>query len=122
MTDRVLTVKAQSMPIAKHHPVTKELSPQQKTIQRVRQPNLSSPSSSDSDEDFEDWALEIYEWLSLVTLESPRICLQDTIDPFLSRYQVPNNESETALNLVMLTWSGLIPASWIRKLLICLSR
>lgn len=120
VTDCSITVE--DVPITKHHPVTKECSPQQKTTERVRVSYLSPPHSSDSNDDFEDWALEIYEWLSLVAMKSPRILSEDTIDPFLSRYQVPDNDSGKALNTLILTWTGFIPAMWIRHLFVYLSR
>ena len=109
-------------PITKHHPVTKECAHQMKTTERVSAPNLNPPHSSDSDEHFEDWALETSEWLSLVALESPRILSEDPIDPFLSRYQVPHNDSGKVFNMVTLTWTGFIPASWMRCLFVYLSR
>lgn len=122
-TTRSLTaiLAAKEIPITKHHPVTKSCSPQKRTTERVRVPNISPPLSSDSDADFEDWALETYEWLSLVALESPRILSEDTIDPFLSRYQIPHNDSGKALNMITLTWTGFIPALWIMHLFILLS-
>ena len=113
---------AEDPPIAKHHPVTKDCLPQLTTTEGVRVPNLSLAHASDCDDDFEDWALETYEWLSLVTLESPRIVVNDAIDPFLSRYQVPDSDSGKDSNVVTLTWTGLIPASWIMQLFILLSR
>lgn len=113
---------AKDAPIAKHHPVTKEISPQQKITKRVRVPNLRARHSSESDDDFKDWAFEIYEWLGLVTLESPRVLLGDSIDPFLSRYQVPDDNSGEAINMVTLTWIGFVPAPWIRDLFLLLSR
>ena len=60
--------------------------------------------------------MEIYEWLSLVGLQSPRVVLGDAIDPYLSRYQVPNDNSENTMNLVTLTWTGFLPAQWVRGL------
>lgn len=113
---------AKDAPNVKHHPVTKECSPHQKTSERVPIPNLSPPHSSDSDDDVEDWALETYEWLSLVAMESPRILSEDIIDPFLSRYQLPDGDSGKSFNMVTLTWTGFIPALWIRELFIYLSR
>lgn len=113
---------ANEAPISKHHPVIKECPPQQKTMKRVRVPNLSPPRSSESDDGFEYWALETYEWLSLVATESPRVCSEDTIDPFLSRYQVPARDSEKISNMVTLRWTGLIPTCWVRQIFIYLSR
>lgn len=123
--DRKVTnysVTARDAPITKHHPMAKQCSPQQKNIDRVQVPNLGPPHSSESVDDFEDWTLETYEWLSLVAMESPRILSEDTIDPFLSRYQVPDNDPGKVLNMVTLTWTGFIPASWIMHLFISLLR
>ena len=116
------SIAARDVPITKHYPVTKECSPQQKTTERVRVPNLSAPRTSDYKDDFEEWALETYEWLSLVAMESPRILSEDTIDPFLSRYQVPQSDSGKAFTMVTLTWTGFIPAFWIKNLMVFLSR
>ena len=122
-TTRSLTavLAAKETPITKHHPVTKSCSPQKRTIEKVRVPKPGPPLTPDSDEEFEDWALETYEWLSLVALESPRILSEDTIDPFLSRYQIPQNDSGKALNMVTVTWNGFIPALWIMQFFIVLS-
>ena len=120
VTDRSET--ANNAPITRHHPVTKECLPQQETTKRVRIPNLNPSRSSDSHEDFEDWALETYEWLSLIAMESPRVCLEDTIDPFLSRYQVPDGDPGILSNMTILTWTGLIPNCWVRTLFIHLSK
>lgn len=113
---------ARDAPITKHHPMAKQCSPQQKNIDRVQVPNLGPPHSSESVDDLEDWTLETYEWLSLVAMESPRILSEDTVDPFLSRYQVPDNDPGKVLNMVTLTWTGFIPASWIMHLFISLLR
>ncbi|CAF9909444.1 hypothetical protein IMSHALPRED_008363 [Imshaugia aleurites] len=108
-------------PITKHHPVIKECSLQQRTTARVRVPNLTPPYPSDSNDGFEYWTLGIYEWLGLVTMESPRILSEDIIDPFLSRYEVPHNDSRKAFNVVTLTWTGFIPALWLKNLMVYLS-
>ena len=113
---------AQDLPIAKHHPVTKDCLPQLTVTEGVHVPILSTAPALDCDDDFEDWALETYEWLSLVGLKSPRIVVNDAIDPFLSRYQVPDSDLGKIFNMVALTWTGLIPVSWIMQLFIHLSR
>lgn len=118
----LIAIAAKETPITKHHPLTKGCLPQKRTIEKVRVPSIAPSIVPDSDEDLEDWALETYEWLSLVALESPRILSEDTIDPFLSRYQIPHNNSENVLNMVTLTWTGFIPATWITHIFIFLSR
>lgn len=67
--------------------------------------------NKDSDEDFREFAVDIYEWLSLISLESPRVNSGDNIDRFLSRYDQPIS-SDTAGELVKVTWIGFIPPSW----------
>ena len=106
--------------IAKHYPVTHNCSPHLATSRAVLVPNLADSHRTSSHDEFEHWSLEIYEWLSLVAGGSPRVLREDTVDPFLSRYQVPDANAENSLNLVTLTWVGLISASWIRTLFIAL--
>ena len=65
---------------------------------------------------FEDWAHDIHEWLGLVALQSPRIRADDAIDSYLSRYSVPESGSTVASDLIVLGWSGFIPAVWVRGL------
>lgn len=74
-----------------------------------------------SDDEFQDWALETYEWFGLVGIESPRILAGDSVDPFLCRYQLPYpqgdlRENLNSLNMVSVLWTGLLPAQWIRNL------
>jgi ribonuclease P/MRP protein subunit RPP40 len=67
--------------------------------------------------DFEDYAVDTHEWLSLVLLNSPRINPDDKIDPFLSRY-VPPGPSFTNSKLVKVTWQGFISPSWAHKMFV----
>ena len=107
-------------PIAKHYPVTHICSPCLAISQTVLVPNLARSRGTSSDDEFEHWSLELYEWLGLVAAGSPRVLREDNVDPFLSRYQVPDATAEQSLNMVTLTWVGLIPASWIRALFMAL--
>lgn len=68
--------------------------------------------------DFEEWATEIHEWLSLLALESPRILSKDRIDSFLSRYAVHDGDPTVELDIVKIEWRGLIPANRIRNLFV----
>lgn len=71
-------------------------------------------------EDYEDFATGIYEWLSLLRLESPRVLSGDQIDPYLSRYQVPGDNSEQvqATKLCRITWQGFFSSDWARQTLV----
>lgn len=107
-------------PIAKHYPVTHICSPRLTTSPPVLVPNLAHSDCASSHDQFEQWSLETYEWLSLVAAGSPRVLRGDTVDPFLSRYQVPDANDGKSLNLVTLTWVGLIPPGWITALFMVL--
>jgi ribonuclease P/MRP protein subunit RPP40 len=64
-------------------------------------------------------ATEIYEWLSLIRLESPRVVAEDTIDPYLSRYSPPEGDSAAAQTQVCkLSWQGFLSSSWLRGLFV----
>lgn len=65
-----------------------------------------------------DSCCEVQEWLGLVSIDSPRIRADDSIDPYLSRYEVPNREECKVSDLVKVTWRGLVPPAWIIKLLV----
>ena len=67
-------------------------------------------------DDFAEFTTDIYEWLSLVQLESPRVDANDRIDSFLSRYTPPEASSESLPeSLVRVSWSGFLPPSWAHK-------
>lgn len=66
----------------------------------------------------EETATELYEWLSLHRLQSPRATFGDVVDPFLSRYTVPCGEDAQA-QICLLSWNGLLDASWLREIVTC---
>ncbi|KAI4129459.1 MAG: hypothetical protein LQ338_002240 [Usnochroma carphineum] len=109
-------------PLSKHHPVTAASGPLS-----VRTAPLAIPDSLNSNDfeawstdDLEDHALQISEWLGLVSLQSPRVHHDDQIDPYLCRYSKPDGDPPRTKKLVLLSWSGLIPAEWLRQLFIAL--
>ena len=72
--------------------------------------------------ELEEYAAEVYEWLSLVRLGSPRVAVGDKIDPYLSTYAVPDgldNDSDGTQEgrLCRLSWEGFLPSTWTRELL-----
>lgn len=72
-----------------------------------------------SEEAQEHWG-SLAEWLAMVSLESPRVDENDTIDPYLSRYSVPDAEASSASDLISLKWHGFINPQWATKLFITL--
>ncbi|KAL9101091.1 MAG: hypothetical protein Q9163_003606 [Psora crenata] len=106
-------------PISQHHPVTRTVEPEKRKSDDVLVPSLGPTNASSSNVEFEQWALETYEWLGLVSMQSPRVQAGDKIDPFLSRYQLSTNDlAGQPANLITLTWKGLLPATWIRNLIV----
>jgi ribonuclease P/MRP protein subunit RPP40 len=71
-------------------------------------------------DDFGDFAVDLYEWLSLVSLGSPRVELNDKIDPFLSRYRPPKSEllDPQVSQLVKISWEGFLSPSWTHQTLV----
>ena len=93
------------------------------THANISLPPLSRPASllvgggqgSDRLETEED-VTELYEWLALVRLGSPRVQAADNIDPYLSRYQVPVSSDDDAAApsgaICTLRWSGFLSPTW----------
>jgi ribonuclease P/MRP protein subunit RPP40 len=87
-------------------------------------PPLKIPSAILADRNrqgLDEYAMEVYEWLSLVRLESPRVKVDDSIDPYLSSYVVPGSSSEIEQGrLCKISWQGFIPPSWAVNILAAL--
>ncbi|KAG9248393.1 ribonuclease P 40kDa subunit [Calycina marina] len=86
----------------------------------VSLPPLTPPTSDINigyESEFEDFAVETHEWFSLVSLDSPRVKLDDKVDSFLCRY-VPPGETHMKSRLVSITWKGFFPSSWAHNLLV----
>lgn len=69
----------------------------------------------------EEAVVELYEWLSLVRLGSPRVAAADRVDPYLSRYQVPAPAADDsrpplppppAGDVCTLRWRGFFSPTW----------
>lgn len=68
--------------------------------------------------ELDEYATDIYEWLSMVRLGSPRVAVGDAIDPYLSRYAVPGNPDDIFEGeLCKISWEGFICPTWTRQLL-----
>ncbi len=103
-------------PLDAHFPVRKTASPIITKGIQVKMPSLQPPEEPDPlyENDFEDYAEGILEWLSLISIGSPRVDPNDTVDPFLARY-VPPGDTFTSCKIVTVTWRGFIPSSWANK-------
>ena len=110
-------------PIREFHPVTKDCLPDKVCTPRVKIPSLIKNLNLCMPRD--ESIIDVGEWLGLVALQSPQVAQNETLDPYLCRYSIPLEESTdgTAIktsNLVILRWSGLIPAHWLRHLFVIL--
>lgn len=85
-------------------------------------PPLAPPPVTTADsgrEELPAFAGEIYEWLSLLRLESPRVSSTDSVDPYLSRYQQPGGPGQWPVaRLVTVVWEGLLPPCLACNLLV----
>lgn len=89
---------------------------------KVETPQLQPPNEQKNnfEDNFGDFAVDMYEWLSLICLESPRIDVNDRIDPFLSRYVSPKSESISTetVELVKIAWQGFMSPIWAHKIFV----
>ncbi|KAI1817893.1 ribonuclease P 40kDa subunit [Poronia punctata] len=102
-------------PLAKHFPTKYTSKPVMSKIEATIPPLAIPPAilKDGNREDLDEYATEAYEWLSLVRLESPRVEVGDTIDPYLSSYVVPGDASEHQKGeLCKISWRGFIPPRW----------
>jgi ribonucleases P/MRP protein subunit RPP40 len=119
-TDR--TPEISTDPLKTHFPIVVscplEISPQID----VELPRLQPPEGHRDtyEDDFSDFSVEMYEWISLISLGSPRVELDDKIDPFLSRYAHPaaGEQNLVVTELVKISWKGFASSSWAHKIFV----
>ena len=110
-----------SMPasLEKHFPAKFTASPSVFEGLEVRSVPLEIPSQARAEANrarFEMEANELYEWLSLIRLESPRIEVGHQVDSYLSRYDLPQAPASTT-KLDKVSWQGFISPRWLRETL-----
>ncbi|KAF2448027.1 hypothetical protein P171DRAFT_383358 [Karstenula rhodostoma CBS 690.94] len=111
------SLRAGTEPISIHHPTIHAIEPTTTKLPRTLVPRLkaSDPSSLYDAED----ALALHEYIGMLCLDSPRVSANDSIDPHLSRYEVPtfNGLVELATrDMVRMRWRGFIPPHFVREL------
>ena len=99
-----------------HFPTKLKVSPEITSDIKVSEPSLKphTQNTTEYEGDFEDFAIEIQEWLSLISLGSQRIDPDDTIDSALSRYVAPGDLTKST-KLVKIIWRGFIAPCWAHK-------
>ncbi|KAK3323679.1 ribonuclease P 40kDa subunit-domain-containing protein [Cercophora scortea] len=106
-------------PLAPHFPTKYTSNPGVMQNVEVVMPNMNPASGSIASgdrEEFEYFSTELYEWLSLVRLQSPRVQPKGQIDPYLCRYQVPG-DGQTS-NICKISWQGFLSPAWARHALV----
>ncbi|CAI7573524.1 unnamed protein product [Penicillium viridicatum] len=69
-----------------------------------------------SEGDLQEHSGSLSEWLAMVQMASPRLSGADDVDPYLSRYAVPDADESQACDLMSLKWHGLTSSRWIMQL------
>lgn len=109
-------------PLQKHHPTHVNAGPQSALQREVLVPDMKVPFTygigQPGQNDIQSWTYETLEWLGLVGIGSQRVLETDNIDPYLSRYTLPEGSLGFGRTLRTLTWNGLLTARWITALFV----
>lgn len=120
MLTLIPAVVSSSSPLEKHFPTSFTSSPGSVQDMRTAGVELAMPAAVLADGDrggLEEVSTELYEWLSLLRLESPRVSADDDIDPYLSRYSAPPR-IDGEMQICKISWQGFMSAGWLRELLV----
>lgn len=116
-----LTRNTETAPIGKLHPQFIESETRNARLGRIPTPSLDSLVTDEmSERDMQEACGSISEWLAMVQLASPRVSAEDDVDPYLSRYAVPDSTPTSTTDLMSLKWHGIIPPSWTMQLFLAL--
>ncbi|KAF2808428.1 uncharacterized protein BDZ99DRAFT_371552, partial [Mytilinidion resinicola] len=111
------TESNEETPISAFHAIIKTIKPTTTPLPSTKSPVLSSANLPDTYDP--DDSASLLEYLHLLSLSSPRLHASDSIDPYLSRYEVPEfgeHSGTEVRNLVKLRWHGFIPPLFVRRL------
>ncbi|KAI1382951.1 ribonuclease P 40kDa subunit [Hypoxylon trugodes] len=107
-------------PLARHYPTKYTSNPDVSQELLTKVPQLKPPPailSSQNRPDLDEFATDLYEWISLIRLGSPRVNVDDKIDPYLSGYAVPGESEMQEGKLCRISWQGFIPPKWTHRIL-----
>ncbi|KIW13387.1 hypothetical protein PV08_08575 [Exophiala spinifera] len=119
-------------PINAHHPNVQSLSPLIQTVRNVQFPlTLTAPISTfpgpRPPEEIQESIHDLFEFIDMLALASPRVQTTDSVDSFISGYRVPDPpESDKgsapvsgtrSASVKVVTWAGLLPAQWTLDIL-----
>ncbi|KIV88762.1 hypothetical protein PV10_08407 [Exophiala mesophila] len=118
----------------KHHPTIRPITPTSSLLPDVLVPSsitqpldLSPPPTSAKStlpsEETQESLYDLFEYIDMLSLRSPRILKDHRVDPFISRYVVPDEIEHAHPDphahvrpVRVMTWTGLISARWILQL------
>ncbi|KAI1074061.1 ribonuclease P 40kDa subunit [Whalleya microplaca] len=109
-------------PLLQHHPTKYMSDPGVFEGLHLSVPPLKPPPTILETQDrleLNEYATDIYEWLSLIRLDSARLRVDDQIDPYLSSYAVPGDpEDNEKGRLCRISWQGFISPTWTQRTLV----
>ncbi|KAF1956239.1 hypothetical protein CC80DRAFT_413497 [Byssothecium circinans] len=109
-------------PISKHQPFIHNIIPTITHLPKTLIPDLivsDLPSLYDHHN-----ALDLYEYINMLSLASPRVSAHDSIHPHLSRYEVSSlvDKRCRTKDLVRVRWRGLISPLFVREIYLMIRR
>ncbi|KAJ2902676.1 ribonuclease P 40kDa subunit-domain-containing protein [Zalerion maritima] len=106
-------------PLSKFQPYRRIINPVETEGVDLSIPPLEPTPDMIADRDeFDNFATETYEWLSLIRLQSPRVEAGDEVDPYLSLYRTPGDDGPMESTQVFkISWTGLVSSEWAQKTL-----
>lgn len=114
LEDAGLAEGAENKPIHKLQPQFVTCEAKQVDREQVIMPHFQGKRLSEMEEgDAQEYCGNLAEWLSLVQMGSPRVH-EDDIDPYLSRYAVPDAE-DLHVDIVSLKWHGFMSSQWVTQ-------
>ncbi|KAJ5779460.1 hypothetical protein N7457_007180 [Penicillium paradoxum] len=106
-------------PIKKAQPQLKTCEPQEIDHEQVITPPFYEDGKLPegmSEGDLQEYSGSLSEWIAMVQMGSPRVSGNDDVDPYLSRYAVPDADETRPSDLKSLKWHGFISSRWVMQL------
>ncbi|CAI6248701.1 unnamed protein product [Periconia digitata] len=109
------SLRAGQEPISQHQPCIKSIEPVISDLPNTLLPDISVADLSQLYD--HEGTLDLYEYIQMLCLTSPRVSAQDSIDPHLSRYEVPSlgATKPKSRNMVRVRWQGFISPQFARE-------
>lgn len=103
-------------PISPHQPIIRDIDPVTTNLPKTLVPSITVADLAllyDREE-----SLDLYEYLQMFSLASPRVSAHDSVDPHISRYEVPAivRNKPRARNMVRVRWQGFISPQFAREI------